>query len=72
MNASTGASLKLDGDLVPESLRHLIPVVEKWGYSRPQEQDDYKEYVTLVEPFIDLLTDSQIAKLEFCRKRIPS
>ena len=43
MNLDIGANRDFDEDLVPEELKHLIPVAKRWGFSRPSDQDDFVE-----------------------------
>lgn len=45
-----GAALNLVASLVPPSLRSLIPLVEKWGFTRPSDQDRFVELMQAHRP----------------------
>lgn len=41
MDLDIGANLDFDEELVPDDLKHLIPLAKRWGFNRPSEQDDF-------------------------------
>ncbi len=61
-----GAKRQVDPNLIPEPLREVIPMVQQWAFSRPEDQDSYvilmlreqPEQVALFNSKIDQLRDA--------------
>ncbi len=67
-----GAGLDLNSDLIPSELRYLIPVVERWGFQRPHEQDAFVDRMTQARPhevneFNSIIDDAKDAIAEWSR-----
>lgn len=45
-----GAGLNLDISRIPKSLRKLVPLVEKWGFEDPEDQDSFVEIIKKTLP----------------------
>ena len=41
MDLERGAGLKLDRELIPPDLQHMIPIVEKWSFASLDDQDAF-------------------------------
>lgn len=50
MDLEQGAGLKLNRDLIPDSLQAFIPCVEKWGFESLDEQDQFVELMLRERP----------------------
>jgi len=41
MDLDTGAGVALDVMAIPDELRHLVPLIQKWGFEAQQLQDEF-------------------------------
>ena len=70
MDLEQGAGLKLNRDLIPDSLQAFIPCAEKWGFESLDEQDQFvelmlRERLDEVTAFNDLVDQTHAQIIEW-------
>lgn len=50
MDLNIGANRSVDESLVPENLKHLLPIIQRWAFEKPWDQDLFVKKMKLHHP----------------------